>query len=39
MATKVASEQEVLQEAAEILLDHLSPAKVARFWATWQTGI
>jgi len=38
MTVKVMREQEVLQEAAEVLLEHLSPAKVARFWATWQVG-
>lgn len=34
----VLREQEVLQEAEEILLEHLSPAKVARFWAALQAG-
>lgn len=38
MTVKVLSEQEVLLEAAEVLLEHLSPAKVARFWAAWQVG-
>ena len=38
MTVKVISEQEVVQEAAEVLLEHLSPAKVARFWAAWQVG-
>jgi len=38
MTVKVISEQEVLREALEVLLEHLSPAKVARFWAAWQAG-
>lgn len=38
MTIKVMREQEVLQEAAEVLLEHLNPAKVARFWAAWQVG-
>lgn len=38
MTVKVMREQEVLQEAAEVLLEHLNPAKVARFWAAWQVG-
>ena len=38
MVVKLLSEQEVLQEALEVLLEHLSPAKVARFWAAWQVG-
>jgi hypothetical protein len=32
------SESEVLREASQILLQHLSPAKVARFWASWHVG-
>jgi hypothetical protein len=35
---RVDSEASVLSEAAHILLEHLSPAKVARFWASWQIG-
>lgn len=38
MMVKVIPEQEVLQEAAEVLVQHLPPAKVARFWAAWQVG-
>lgn len=38
MAVKVMSEQEIMQEATEILLERMSPAKVARFWAMWQLG-
>ena len=38
MTVKVISEQEIVQEATEVLLEHLSPAKMARFWAAWQIG-
>lgn len=38
MTIQIASEAEVLREAAQILLQHLSPTKVARFWASWQAG-
>lgn len=38
MTVKVIREQEVVQEVAGVLLKHLSPAKVARFWAAWQVG-
>lgn len=38
MMVKLINEQEVLQEAAEVLLQHMEPAKVARFWAAWQVG-
>ena len=32
------SEQEIMQEATEILLEQMSPAKLARLWAMWQLG-
>ncbi len=38
MTVKVLSEQAVLQEASDVLLKHLSPAKLVRFWALWQAG-
>ena len=38
MTVQIAPEAEVLREAAQILLQHLSPPKVARFWASWQAG-
>jgi len=38
MSIKVSGEAEIVQEAQEILLQHLSPAKAARFWANWQMG-
>lgn len=37
MTVKVMSEQQVIEEGVGVLLEHLSPAKVARFLATWQT--
>lgn len=38
MTTIVNSDAEVIQEASTILMNHLSPAKLARFWALWQAG-
>ncbi len=38
MNIKVLSEQEVLWEAAEVLLKNLGRAKTARFWAARQKG-
>lgn len=38
MTVKVPSDQEIMREAAEILTEHMSPAKLARLWAVWQTG-
>jgi hypothetical protein len=38
MTIKVISEQQVFQEAVQVLLEHLSLAKVVRFWAAWQIG-
>jgi hypothetical protein len=38
MTVQIVTEAEVLREAAQILLQHLSPTKVARFWASWQAG-
>lgn len=36
MSIQVPSDIEILQEAAEILLKYLGPAKSARFWSIWQ---
>ena len=36
MSVKVMSEQQVTQEAMEVLLEHMSPAKIAHLWASWQ---
>jgi len=38
MGVAVMSEQEIVREATEILLERMSPAKVARLWAMWQLG-
>ena len=38
MAVNSVSEAEIMQEVSELLLQKLSPAKVARFWANWQVG-
>lgn len=38
MTIHVTSERQVIQEAAEILMKHMSPAKATRFWASWQVG-
>jgi len=38
MTVTVPNEQEIVQEAVEVLLEHLGAAKVARFLAAWQTG-
>jgi hypothetical protein len=38
MTVQVITEAEVMQEVAQILLQHLNPTKVARFWASWHAG-
>lgn len=38
MSIRVASERQVIQEAAQVLMTHMSPAKATRFWASWQVG-
>lgn len=38
MKIKVISEQEVLQEAMQILMTHLEPSKVLKFWAACKLG-
>ena len=38
MTIHIPSERQVIQEAAEVLMMHLSPAKATRFWASWQVG-
>ncbi len=35
---QVKSEQQVLQEGLQILLAHMEPSKVARFWAACNVG-
>jgi len=38
MKIKVTSEQQILQEAFDVLLANLEPSKVSRFWAAFQLG-
>ena len=38
MAVKVLGEGEVLRAVSQVLVEHLRPAMVVRFWASWQTG-
>jgi N-dimethylarginine dimethylaminohydrolase len=38
MTIHVTSERQVMQEAAQVLMRHMSPAKATRFWASWQVG-
>lgn len=38
MTIKVIGEQEVLQEALQVLMTHLEPSKVLRFWAACKLG-
>jgi hypothetical protein len=34
MPIHVVSERQVIQEAAQVLIKHMRPAKTARFWAS-----
>jgi len=36
MSIHVPSERQVIQEAAQVLMKHMSSAKATRFWASWQ---
>lgn len=38
MTVHVLSEREITLEAAQVLIQHMSPSKAARFWASWQVG-
>jgi len=38
MTIKVINEQENLQEAMQVLLTHLEPSKVMKFWAACKLG-
>ena len=38
MTVKVMRDQDIVEEATEVLLDNLGTAKMARFWAAWQIG-
>ena len=34
----VLSERQIVLEAAQVLIQHMSPSKATRFWASWQVG-
>jgi len=34
----VLSERQINLEAAQVLIQHMSPSKATRFWASWQIG-
>ncbi|MDP1778994.1 MAG: hypothetical protein Q8K73_01835 [Anaerolineales bacterium] len=38
MPIHVASERQVIQEAAQVLMMHMSPVNATCFWASWQVG-
>jgi len=38
MTLRVPGEAEIQREVSQVLVQHLAPAKVARFWASWQVG-
>ena len=38
MTVQVISERQIIQEAAKVLMEHMSPAKATRFWVSWQVG-
>ncbi|MBV6400943.1 MAG: hypothetical protein CNIPEHKO_01238 [Anaerolineales bacterium] len=38
MTVHVLSEREITLEAAQVLIQHMSPSRAARFWASWQVG-
>lgn len=38
MTVRIVPESELRREVAQLLLQHLSPAKLARFWSSWQIG-
>jgi len=35
---RVLSERQIVLEAAQVLIQHMSPSKATRFWASWQVG-
>ena len=38
MTVHVLSERQIALEAAQVLIQHMSQSKAARFWASWQVG-
>lgn len=38
MSIHVLSERQINLEAVQVLMQHMSPSKATRFWASWQIG-
>ena len=38
MNVHVLSERQINLEAVQVLMQHMSPSKATRFWASWQIG-
>ena len=38
MSVKAMSKQQVMQEASDVLIEHMSPSQLARLFASWQNG-
>lgn len=38
MSVHVLSERQINLEAVQVLIQHMSPSKATRFWASWQVG-
>lgn len=38
MTIHVLSERQIVLEAAQVLMEHMTPSKATRFWASWQVG-
>jgi hypothetical protein len=38
MSVRVQTDVEIMKEAAQVLQAHMTPSKLARFWAAWQRG-
>lgn len=38
MNVHVFSERQINLEAVQVLMQHMSPSKATRFWASWQIG-
>jgi hypothetical protein len=38
MNIRVQTDIEIMNEAAQVLQAHMTPSKLARFWAAWQRG-
>jgi hypothetical protein len=38
MTIQVLSERQINLEAVQVLMQHMTPSKATRFWASWQIG-